>query len=408
MSTKNITKTIIQGVENVRDKMRTFLLPMSNAHGKIMIMEWSRRAKAWLGFGVTTMLVIFTSLSSAPISAAQITVRSLLLQGVGADGGSKPNGVVNHLFTFTVPNVGSGNIGSIKFEYCVLAAGTCAVPTGLVTTAATLGTSTGAVFTSVVNTTNGAPYATRSPAAVTAGTQIVLQLATVTNPTAANTSFYVRMSTYTLANLGGSVVDTGTVGASTANPIVLTGTMPESLIFCTGATISTTAGIPDCSTATSGNITFPTLFSPTTTSTTTSQLAASTNSVSGYAITINGTTLTSGATPIPALASATIPAIGNSQFGLNLVSNTTLAIGANVTPAPNAGTLRGQPVSGSGYDTDGTFKFVTGDTIARSDNGGAGPTNSQIFTASYIVNVAGGQLAGTYTTTLTYICTSTF
>ena len=54
------------------------------------------------------------------------------------------------------------------------------------------------------------------------------------------------------------------------------------------------------------------------------------------------------------------------------------------------------------------FKFLSNDAVAKSDNGGAGPTNSQIYTASYIVNVAGGQLAGTYTATLTYICTSTF
>lgn len=345
---------------------------------------------------------------SGTASAGQITVRSLTLQAGASDGGSKPGGVVNHLFTFTVPNVGGGNIGSIQFQYCLAAAGTCAHPSGLVTTSTTLGgTQTGASgFTLNNSTGTDAPYITRTPAAVTAGTTLGYTLLSVTNPSAANTSFYVRITTYTGAALGGSVVDTGTVGASTASPIVLTGTMPESLIFCTGATIVTTAGIPDCTTATSGNISFTSLFSPTSTSSTTSQIAASTNSLSGYVITVNGAPLTSGSTTIPNLASATVPAVGNSQFGLNLVSNTTLAVGANVAAAPNGTTLKGQP--STGYDVDGTFKFVSNDAVAKSDNGGAGPTNSQIYTASYIVNVAGGQLAGTYTTTLTYICTSTF
>jgi hypothetical protein len=49
-------------------------------------------------------------------------------------------------------------------------------------------------------------------------------------------------------------------------------------------------------------------------------------------------------------------------------------------------------------------------TVAQSDNGtGTGaPTDSQIFTSTYMVNVSGSQPAGSYTTTLTYICTPTF
>ena len=372
-----------------------------------MLMGLSRRAKAWFGLGVTGVLVMLISLSSVPANAAQITSRSLTLIGVGNDGGSKALGVVNHLFSYTTP-AGSPSIGSIQFLYCTTASGGCTMPPGLVTTSATLSSQTGTSGTgfTMVNATNGAPYITRSAATLNGSQAYTYQLNTVTNPTASNTSFYVRITTFTSTTATTGATDTGTVAASTANPIVLTGTMPESLIFCTGQTITTTSGIPDCATANSGNITFPTLFSPTSTASTTSQIAASTNSLSGYVITVNGATLTSGSTTIPALASPTIPAVGNSQFGMNLVSNTTLAVGTVVTPSPNGTTLRGQPFTG--YDTDGTFKFFTGDPVAKSDNGGAGPTNSQIYTASYIVNVAGGQLAGTYTTTLTYICTSTF
>ena len=374
-------------------------------------MGMSRKARAL--YGVVTIgfvAVLFSSLASNTASAAQITVRTLTLQAGATDGGSRPGGVVNHLYTFTVPSVGSPSIGSIRFEYCTIASGTCTMPTGLVTTSATMGSQSGATGFTLINSTNGSPYITRSAASISPGTALSYQLQSVTNPTAANTAFYVRITTYTSTTATTGATDTGTVAASTATQIVLTGTMPESLIFCTGETISTSSGIPDCSTATAGAINFNQLFSPSAAATARSQLAASTNSLSGYVITVNGATMTSGSATIPSLATATTPAIGNSQFGMNLVANTTSvstpAVGLAINPIANATTLKGQ--STTGYNTPDTFKFLSGDIIANSANGGAGPTNSQIYTASYIVNVAGGQLAGTYTTTLTYICTSTF
>ena len=101
---------------------------------------------------------------------------------------------------------------------------------------------------------------------------------------------------------------------------------------------------------------------------------------------------------------------GTGQFGLNLKANTTatstVAIGAEIAPVSNGTDLRAQPAAG--YNTVDNFKYVSGDSVANSASGGAGPTNAQIYTASYIVNVAGSQTAGTYTTTLTYVCTATF
>jgi hypothetical protein len=362
-----------------------------------------------LAFGAL-IFAYFSSVLSSNASAAQIT----------ADGGSKASGVVNHFFQFTLPNVGSVNVGSIKFEYCTIAIGSCTTPTGLDTTNATYGSESGATGFSLVNTTNGAPYITRTASSITAGTAVSYQLIGVTNPSGAscglpspatpNCTFFVRISTYASTNATGSPIDTGVVAASTATQITLTGQMPESLIFCTGGTVGTNAGIPDCSTATTGSIVFNQLFSPTSTATTTSQMAASTNAGSGYSVTVNGTTLTSGSNTITAMGSATTGVHGLSQFGLNLVANTTStstpAVGANVNPAANGTNYKGEAVSP--YDTADTFKFVTGNIISDSANGGAGGTDAQIFTISYIVNVPGSQPAGTYTTTLTYICTPTF
>lgn len=362
---------------------------------------------------VLVLASIAIVLQPRPALAAQITTRSLALETNGTTGGSTPDGVVNHHFTFTVPNVGDLNIGSIKFEYCTTASGTCTMPTGLDTTSATLsGTQVGATGFTIGTSSpaNGAPYITRTAASVTAGTALQYTLVGVHNPTAANTTFYVRISTYTSTDRSGSPTDTGSVAASTANPIVLTGTMPESLIFCTGATITTVATVPDCSTATSGNINFNQLFSPTDTATATSQMAASTNATGGYSITVTGPNLTSGSNTIPGMASAGASVRGLSNFGLNLKANTTAtsnpAVGAEIAAASNGTSLRGQ--AASGYNTVDTFKFVSGDSVANSANGGAGPTDAQIYTVSYIVNVSGSQASGSYTTTLTYVCTATF
>jgi hypothetical protein len=366
--------------------------------------NWSRLLLGVFGFSILTT----TILQANYVYAAQITSRSLTLQAGAADGGSKPGGVVKHFFAFTLP--GSNSVGSIQFLYCTTASGVCTTPTGLVTTSATLGSQSGATGFSIVSTTNGAPYINRTAAGVGSNVPVSYQLATITNPTTTNQTFYVRISTFTATNATGGALDTGNVAASTATQIILTGTMPESLVFCTGGTVTTTAGVPDCSTATSGSVSFNQLFSPTDTATATSQMAASTNAGSGYSVTVNGPTLTSGSNTVTSMNSSTTGVRGTSQFGLNLKADTTITstpiIGTEVAPAANGTNYKGQ--SATGYNTVDSFKFTTGDSVANSSNGGAGGSDAQIFTIAYIVNVPGSQPAGTYTTTLTYICTPTF
>ena len=369
-------------------------------------MSLSGRARVWLGAGVVSLLAIILLLAPTAVSAAQITSRSLTLVA-GTNPGSDPGGSVTHYFQFTIATTAS--VGSIQFLYCTLAAGACTTPTGLTTTSATLGTQTGATGFTLDNTTNGAPYITRTAASINSSTAVSYQLLSVTNPTTVGT-FYVRLSTFLSTNATGSPIDTGNVAASTASQITLTGTMPESLVFCAGGTIGTTGGVPDCTTATSGAVNFAQFFSPTFAVTATSQMAASTNATTGYVISVNGATLTSGTNTITAMATAGAGVVGTGQFGMNLMANTTAsstpAVGTNITPTPNGTTYKGQALAG--YNTADVWKFNSGDSIANSASGGAGPTNAQIFTASYLVNVPGSQAAGTYTTTLTYICTPSF
>jgi hypothetical protein len=426
----------------------------------------------------------------AHAAASQITSRKLTLEdGAGAtNGGSKPGATVNHFYTFTL-NSGS-NVGTMVFQYCTTAAAVsggidCVAPTGIDTNAVTLGANTGLTGWSSVaheqgwddanDLVNNAVQLNMSSAVAVSSPQVVtLELDNIVNPSATNTTFFVRIWTFATTSItyvpaSGAPLDTtdaadaGTVAASTARPIVLTGTMPESLIFCTGhyIDISGVTGLPDCTTATTGNVSFNQLFDPNTTSWATSQMAASTNAGTGYAITVSGHTLESGSNQIAPMTSSALSVPGTSQFGMNLiddyaptvsqtvanggaaiVTDPTIGNGSadpvkylesdGVTPDPNGakifpvsdvtnffanqatGGFKGQGDLTNNYpeyvfNTDITDATVVLNDVAQSDAGGTlSPTNSQRYTATYIVNVPGNQPAGGYTTTLTYICTPTY
>lgn len=363
---------------------------------------------------VLTLGLVAQAFLPSRAAGAQITSRSLTLQAGASVGGSAPGGVVNHQFAFTLPSSYT-NLGSIKFLYCTLPGAItdpCTPPPAMDLTTAALGNSTGAAFTGVGGATANSIYITRTPASSFVGGAVVEQLTGVKNPNDPlnpNLTFFVRIATYASSDASDPTpIDTGTVAAATATPIQLNGTMPESLVFCTGKTVGTLNGVPDCTNTDASQIDFDKLFSPTDTAVASSQMAASTNAGAGYVITVNGSTLSSGGNTVTAMSSPTTSKHGISQFGMNLMANTTPAVGADVLPAAGAagGTYKGEAVTG--YNTANTFKFNSTDAVADSSAGGAGGSDAQIFTVGYIVNVPGSQPAGQYATTLTYICTATF
>lgn len=379
-------------------------------------------------------------LPSAYAATGQITLRSLTLQANGLNGGSAPGALVTHLFGFTLPT--AGDVGSIKFEYCTTAAdvgaAVCQPPLNMDATAATLTGGSGIAGMTVLSTTANSVILTHgaSPITLGANTAATFQLTGVKNPLAKkadlvtdepNYTYFVRITNYLSLDGTGTPIDKGTVTASTASPIILTGTMPESLVFCTGETIpfkldggGAPTTIPDCANATAGTIKFDQLFDPTMTATSTSQMAASTNASNGYVITVNGTTLMSGGNIINAITAAggDFPVTGSSQFGINLKLNDTTyiphALGAEITPVSidSVGSnLRGEAFTD--YNTVNKFRYVSGDPVADSGYTAAGPgsriaSDGQIYTVSYIANVPGSQPAGDYSTTLTYICTPSY
>lgn len=355
------------------------------------------------------LFTVVTASSYSPTTYAdQITLRSLTLVNNGSNGGSQPGVAVHNKFTFTVPSVGDANLGSIKFEYCTTASLTsCTKPTGLDASSATFGNETGSSVTgfsmgdggTAPVPTQGVVVLTRTSASVSAGSQVIVQVNNVVNPTTANETFYVRITTYSGEDGATGAVDAGTVTASTANQIDFSGVMPETLVFCTGTTVTV-----DCQTVTTGVIYFTDLFSPSATVFTTSEMAASTNAGQGYVITVSGATLESGGNSIPAIGgTGTAVSVGTSEFGMNLMNNATPNVGADISPALG-GDYTGSPANN--YDTADEFAFD--DTQPVTVASSTGPSAAQKYTASYIVNVAGNQPPGTYTTTLTYICTPTY
>ena len=329
---------------------------------------------------IMAVLVLLFSPFSA--MAAGLTARSDQL------GSSQASVTTTHVIGATTATAAS--IGSIGFQFCTTATGGCTKPAGLSTASSTLTAQSGAIGFSINNSTDGSPYITRTAAPVGSGVALSYTLAGIVNPSTTNQTFYVRLTTYSGSDDATGPVDTGQIATSTATPIQLTGVTPPILVFCVGTIITS-----DCSTATGSSIDFGD-FSPVSTRTGTSVMQAQTNAANGYTITVNGTTLASGTNTIPAMTGSATT-IGTSQFGLNLRSNTTPAVGADVTGPGTGGTA-------GNYNTANNYRFSSGDAVAAASQ----PTNANTFTSSYVVNIGGAQAAGVYTATMTYICTASF
>lgn len=381
-----------------------------------------KRTKLWLCVFVMAMFpllnIVFYSGDTA--QAAQITARKLTLKQAAGEttGGSAPTNDANYEYSFTI--VTTASIRSIGLLFCDSATDSgCAAdgtnkPTGIdVSTGVTLnGSSTGL---------GGSPSYTPTGAGNNYGcvafssdpsTGIVFQLDDVNNPSVENTTFFTRISTHTSADCTGGSTDTGVVAASTTRTITVTGVMPEYLLFCTGSTTDAT-----CSTIGTGSVSFNQEFDPTDTATATSQMTAATNASTGYAITVTGTTLTSGSDTIAQAGATQLEAATNlnsSVWGINLVANTApIAVGAGESPTSDGATSDLWFDPEDDYNDDGFFALdlTTPDVIAESDFGDPGnghPTFAQVATVTYFANVSAIQPAGTYVATLNYVCTATF
>src|SRR6266568_858893 len=334
-------------------------------------------------------LFFAAALPALSVHAAQITSRKVTLSSSAASGTG-----VTYTFNFTVPTTGTP-VKSLDILLCTTASGACTGSSGTTTGGSLSSQPTGlgaaSGWTGTFTTNNRLQIADSSNATNPAGA-VALVFGGITNPTTANTSFYARITTYSDASWT-TTIDAGTVAAATANQITVSATVPESLTFCTGTSGITSSS---CAGATGTSVSLGVLTTSSTGSGT-SQIGVTTNAGSGYNVTVNGTTLTSGANTIAALSSPTGSAQGSAQFGMNLRANTTPTIGSDPAGA-------GAAAPTTNYNTVNSFTFNNTDQIASS----ASADNFRLFTVSYIANITPVTPPGTYSTTLTYICTATF
>jgi hypothetical protein len=115
----------------------------------------------------------------------------------------------------------------------------------------------------------------------------------------------------------------------------------------------------------------------------------------GYIVQIIGTPPTNGSHTLAAM-SGSGSSIGTEQFGINLAANSIPSIGA----APSGGL----GVASSGYNTSNSYTYSNGGTIASAPKSSA-QTN---FTISYIANTAPTTPTGSYSSSLTLVCTGTY
>lgn len=260
------------------------------------------------------------------VSANPITDRSVAI------GSSVASASTTYSFTFTVPQ--STVIKSASFTACTTASDTCTPAPGFSASSSTLTaqpTNLGDASGWTVNTatSNSLRLSKTDNAAAPTGGQTV-GFSNVTNPSATNAAFYLRISTYSDDNWT-TPIDTGVVVASTAGQITVTASVDETLTFTLA---SATVALGTLSTGATGKGT--------------STMTLATNGKAGYSVAYSGTTLKSGTNEITAMAAAADSATNTKQFGINLMANTTPSVGSDVT-GTGSGARTGKRIANSKY-----------------------------------------------------------
>jgi hypothetical protein len=303
------------------------------------------------------------------------------------------NEATRHTYSFTYATL-AVDVGSIKFEYCTspLPVLPCSAPPGMDANGAVLAEQAGETGYGLVSAGVNQIVIGRSPDSPSTLPISRYAFDNVVNPDGVPMrQFYVRITTYQTSDASGPETDFGAVVNAITGPIDVSAEVPPLLNFCVGITIP-----GDCSTATDNLIDLGDL-SANNASSGTSQMMVGTNAAFGVAIAVHGTTMTSGNNTLPPLPAPTPSAPGNSQFGLNLRSNSNPGIGQEPVGA-------GVATPTASYNIPNRYTFNSGDIVAVS----AGVTDLRKFTASYVVNISPSQAPGVYTATLTYICSATF
>ena len=343
---------------------------------------------------VTSFTPNFAHIATA---ASATAMKDTLSPATGAFNAEKASTVANHTIVFTTPTGiaaaatltltfdNSTSLGSIAFGDIDLADDGVDVALAAAPSGATWGvTKTGLVITFV----NGS-------AAVAAASVITIEIGTnATFGTTGTNQITNGTAGTTLITIGGTFGDTGTIGVPIiADDVVVVNALVQPTITFTVSDNSIfygnlrTAGICFAIGTDPGPVTCTQ-----TTENDSITLTAGTNAASGYIITAQGATLTSGiAGPtITPLAANTASSPGTEQFGIRL---------RNVTGGSGTATA---PYAAAGYAWTPTAS--TAAQIASA----SGPSASTSYGVAYMANIASSTEAGTYTANHTYVATATY
>ncbi|MBI4426672.1 MAG: hypothetical protein HY567_03780 [Candidatus Kerfeldbacteria bacterium] len=284
---------------------------------------------------------------------------------------------------------------AVNFDLAVGDSGTCSTATftdktlALTAAAATWGVDvTGQVitFTAPTDAASGEITAGRcvqiqaGSNATTGGTG---SASTITNPTAGQTTM----------TIGGTFGDSGTLAVRIIadEQVSVTATVDPTLTFTVDdnaigfGSLSASTGRWATGDTTGGNA------SAGSTPTAAHTMTVATNAQSGYAITYNGATLTSGANTVTVatISSDSDGTPGGEQFALSASTS-------------------GDATIASGYarGANSSWNFVASTTTTLVSE--TGETDTETISVSYLGNISTITEAGSYTTTITYIATAVF
>jgi len=353
-----------------------------------MIGKLTKPAIYLIIFSVFTFFSGFqTAIAAGPLTALSDTMSRLQKSTVKSDHTIKfttPTGVAaGQNIQITMPT--GFTIGTVDYTDIDVSWGPSSGAENELTLAGTAsGATWGAAFAGqVLSITSGSGV-------ITAASKIIVEIGLNATGGDQQITNHATAGTYTIS-IAGSFTDTGKIAIVILDndQVIVSTTIDPYLTFTLGQnTVSLTksgGGNPDYSNTGYNNGTANTL-------------AANTNAATGYTISYNGATLTSGSNTIDAMAAKTTSSTGTEQFGINLKLNTTPATGAE----PSGGT--GAPAAD--YNTANNYRYIANTTTALAS--ASASTVATTFTVTYIANVAQTTEAGAYSTTITYITTGNF
>lgn len=285
-------------------------------------------------------------------------------------------------------------IGSVEMLFCEdpIPYHPCVVPTGFNASGATLAQQSGETGFSISSRSVNRLVISR-PAISPTNPTSAYTLDNIVNPSDTDRAFSIRLKTHTSTDASGPQVDFGSMRAQVTPGIEIATQVPPMMIFCLAEQVA-----ENC--VSTNEIYYDDMgeLRPDTTLTSQSQMAVGTNATGGFAIVAHAAPLSAGTNIIESPSSPTTSRPGVNQFGINLVANSSPAIGndpegewANAVASPD-------------YSQPDHYMLQSGDVVAYSPN----VSLMKKFTVSYIVNSSPNLRAGVYTTTINFIATGRF